>query len=857
MAKRRATQGRAPAKLAYFPYIYVGFAVLLGGAGLGYPAIQLVVELMAILLIARRILALTPADQGASFWVMLGIIGAALGLLLIQMVPLPPGVWHALPGHGLAAQIYKDLGWAGNWHAISMAPDKTLGDLLAMMPAVAAFLVAATLPHKGRLMALRIIVLIAVVGALLGALQAGMGAGSAPMPFATSHRGFGVGFFVNRNHQATLLLVSIVLATIPGVLSASSRDRGASRNAQRPLILAVVALLAVGVVATLSRTGLFLLPVALVGAGIALLHDRGSRWWIPAVAIGVVAAGALIYPTQLTQQILARYATTAEDDRYDYWANTLHATGQALPLGTGFGTFTYVYPTVEVLEQVKPQTVNHAHSDYLELLLEGGLPVALIVVAGLIAIMVLFVRRLRAAQTRDDRARIIALGLGILLILAGSVVDYPLRMAAIMVLFGLLVGMLLPSPQRSALAPERVHRTWPWVAGVSLVAVALGGLSLSANVSRLLLNMGYVNAAAGVAPWWARPWSRLADAEQDRRDWAGARAAGMRALAIAPMDPAAIRAVAISDVAMKEAAQGRALLGHAAALGWRDALIQAWIIQDATEHRQFDVAMPRIDALIRQHQFSDVMMEQLRAYVRDPGANQAMAAALAKRPPWRAGLMSELAKDSGSSLPAIELLIRRLRALGQPVDLEETALIRWRLADADAYQDARAVWLLSGGHGLIANPDFNIAPGVLPAGAPPFAWRAPTLPGTTVSVVEMDRANRAALISTDSSGSGAALTQTVALQPGRYRVQFRAKPTSGDTMPVALWLRCVPVAGDSQPSDIPLEWTGAGADWRRATGEVIVPSPCPGQEVTIAVTPTQDSHTFWIDDLTITPLSRP
>lgn len=855
MAKRRTTQGRAPEKLTYFPYIFIGLSVLLGGAGLGYPIIQLAIELMAIVLIVRRVLALTPVDMGRAFWAMLGVVGAGLGLLLLQMIPLPPGVWQALPGHALAAQIYGDLGMGSNWHAISLAPDKTMGDMLAMMPAIAAFMVAATMPHHARLVALRIVVLVAVIGALFGALQAAMGAGSAPMPFATSHRGFGVGFFVNRNHQATLLLVAIVIATIPGVLSRSARERGGTKNAERPLILGVVVLLAVGVVATLSRTGLFLLPMALVGAGVALFHERGRRWWIPVAAIGVVAAGALIYPTQLTQQILARYATTAEDDRYDYWANSMYAIKQSLPLGTGFGTFTYVYPTVEVLEQVKPPIVNHAHSDYLELLLEGGVPVVLILLAGLAAILTVFIARLRGAKTRDDRSRMIALGLGIVLILAGSAVDYPLRMAAIMVLFGLLAGMLLPSPKRSSLAPPTVRGRGVWVTGVTLTAVILGGISLSANLSRLLLNMGYVNAAMIAAPWWARPWSRLADAEQAQRNWPAAKAAGIRALAIAPLDPPAVRAIAIADLAMGQTVQGRQLLGHATALGWRDGLIQLWVIQDATQHRQFDVAMPRIDALIRQHQFSDAMLQQLRAYVRDPGANQVLAAALAKRPPWRGGLMAELAKDADPSLTGIEMLLQRLRAMGQPADVEETALIRWRLADAGLYEDARMVWRLSGGRGLIAHSGFDIPRGVLPPGAPPFVWRAPALPGVTVTATDMDRGNRAVLISADGTGSGVALSQAVALKSGRYRVGFRARPSSGNVLPVALWLRCLPTAADSQPNDIPLEWSVAGGGWRQAWGEVIVPSPCPGLEVMIAVSPDQDSQSFWIDDVVITAIS--
>jgi len=91
---------------------------------------------------------------------------------------------------------------------------------------------------------------------------------------------------------------------------------------------------------------------------------------------------------------------------------------------------------------VAAEFTNHAHNDYLEILLEGGVIAA--------AILVLYVLMLITARppTPIQRAAL----LSILALLVHSAVDYPLRTVAIALLFAVLNGILfaVKPPAKSA-----------------------------------------------------------------------------------------------------------------------------------------------------------------------------------------------------------------------------------------------------------------------------------------------------------------------------------------------------------------------------------------------------------------------
>jgi O-antigen ligase len=120
-----------------------------------------------------------------------------------------------------------------------------------------------------------------------------------------------------------------------------------------------------------------------------------------------------------------------------------------LPWGTGFGTFPLAYPPLEQVADIFSSVVNHAHNDFAELLLEGGIP------AGLLLVLYLALLAVRLPALAGSSFRT-ALFLSITFVLIHSLVDYPLRTIGLGVVFAAFNGILFarrePAPARAAAA---------------------------------------------------------------------------------------------------------------------------------------------------------------------------------------------------------------------------------------------------------------------------------------------------------------------------------------------------------------------------------------------------------------------
>lgn len=852
--------GFAGALQPHAPLLLFLFVLLFGGgAGTGYPLIELTAQILALVLIVRAVRPTssgintltsgTTAPRSVALRRFLLVFAAAMVLLVAQLVPLPASWWHGLPARETAVQIYTLLGWTTRWHAFSTTPDTTFTALLTLLVPLAAMLTVAALPLQSRVTMLRLVVVAAMVSTVLAALQVAAGS-SAPILYDTAHRGFGVGFFVNRNHQATFLLVSIVFAAVPGVMGTGA--------ARRLGMLGVIGFLSLGILATSSRTALLLLPISLIVA-FALVGDvRRTGKSVAAAAALYVVGGLLLSRTDLVQRLFARFTTVAEELRYQYWENSFYIVRETFPFGTGFGSFERVYRSVEPLGQVSPLSVNHAHNDFLELVLEGGLPAAILMAAGLVVLVVALVSGWRRgsdhgagdrhASTRQERATLVAGGAAIVLILLFSLVDYPLRMAGVAGLFGAALGLIaaVGRPQFRKTAPFALT---PSTTAIAFVAAVVGLAASSDAAGRFLTLRGQPAAATTVAPWSASAWSALANAEQLAGRPAAARVAATRALAIDPIDAGAVRAHGFADLALDQPVRGSALLQAGAALGWRDTLMQLWLAERALEVDSPGIAAERIDGLLRRAQLPDALMPQMRRTYLSPGGVDAVVARLGDAPKWRQGFFNAVAKDAADSVPRTLEFLGKLRKAGVAATPSETTLIRWRLGDMGDIAGARQVWLASGGRGLLADGGFEALPTPLPGGVIPYAWGAPSLPG--VRVIPADRgadgSGHALQIVSDGLSGGTALAQAITLPPGRWRVSAMVR---GADVPATLSLICAGRPAVVSTNGVALD--GQGADWRQVAGIVTVGAGCPVQILGLALRERGGQPgVFWIDSVRI------
>lgn len=370
-----------------------------------------------------------------------------IALPALQLIPLPPEIWSALPGRDLYHQALGEVGLADVWRPISLSPDRTVRSLLALLPVLAAALLFAPLDHAGRVVLLNVLLACFAVSAVVAVSQI---ATQQPYFFEVTNRGSGVGFFANRNHQALFIAIVVLLIIARWRLAElGGRRLELGAIAAGSLFLIFPLLLVTG-----SRSGLLTGILAFVAGSVVFLRQvlmrqpAGRRWIILAVALAL-AAGAVtltLYSSRLTA--LDRLLTSDSSDlRVVNLPAVLTATQNFFPFGTGFGTFDPVFRQFEPYENLNPAFFNHAHNDLVEIILEGGM----FALALLIAFIALFSRKARILWTpvAGSTNRILAKAgyLGLLLLGIGSLVDYPLRTPFMAVLAMLLATWCFTSEE--------------------------------------------------------------------------------------------------------------------------------------------------------------------------------------------------------------------------------------------------------------------------------------------------------------------------------------------------------------------------------------------------------------------------
>jgi hypothetical protein len=135
----------------------------------------------------------------------------ALALPLLQLLPIPLDWWDAAPAR---AELGAQLALAGVSPArvISLNPGATERALWWLLPPVALFLGTLCLPRAGHRWLLAAVLALASLSVLLGMAQIAQGPESALRFYSNTNLSEAVGFFANRNHLATLLVMALPLA---------------------------------------------------------------------------------------------------------------------------------------------------------------------------------------------------------------------------------------------------------------------------------------------------------------------------------------------------------------------------------------------------------------------------------------------------------------------------------------------------------------------------------------------------------------------------------------------------------------------------------------------------------------------
>jgi O-antigen ligase len=438
-----------------FSFACAGFlllALLVGGATREEVIAPDIVGLVALPLLGWAIWRLRDRRPDASETLPFAILAGCFLVGLIQLIPLPPALWTALPGRGPIVADLAAAGIAPGWAPISLKPQATVSALLALIPAAALFLSLRTLDQPGRRQLVLLILGVAVASAVIGGLQV-VGGPESPLRFyAVTNPEPAVGFFSNRNHLAALFVCVVPFATLEALEAAARRPAGRVRIA---LMLSLILLAAAGVAMTQSRAGALLLGLALLG-GVAMAWRaglaKGRGRLILAGGVLLLALAAVVAPVVFAGTFDRFEGGLNGDLRLKAAQVAAGAAWTYAPFGAGLGSFVPVYMMHEIPASMQNTYINHAHDDWLELLVEAGLLAVAVMVAFVFWFGRLALRAWRRQRTSGGggvRAASLVIGL----LLAHSLVDYPLRSPAMMCVFALACGLMLAPRAAPATGP--------------------------------------------------------------------------------------------------------------------------------------------------------------------------------------------------------------------------------------------------------------------------------------------------------------------------------------------------------------------------------------------------------------------
>jgi O-antigen ligase len=361
------------------------------------------------------------------------ILGLIVLLPLLQLIPLPVVAWQMLPGRDLLTEAAAASGQTQPWRPWSMVPDATANALGSLVVPAAVLLLLAGLRERERAFIPAIMLAVVVAGTAVGLLQAtGAGFGNG---LINGTSGDVSGPFANRNHFA--LFVAIGCVIVP-----AWAFQGGRRSGWRgPVALALMPFFVLTLLATGSRAGLavgalaVILALLLAHKGLSRELRRAPRWVLPTSMSCVLAMLALLIGISITAdraQSINRLIMidAAQDTRLRSLPTVLAMVKDYFPAGTGFGSFDPMFRVNEPYHLLKPTYFNHAHNEFLEIVLDGGFAGLVVLLVALGWWCVASVRALRSPLPGALPGRTGAAVL--LLVLIASVFDYPARTPLIM-----------------------------------------------------------------------------------------------------------------------------------------------------------------------------------------------------------------------------------------------------------------------------------------------------------------------------------------------------------------------------------------------------------------------------------------
>ncbi len=327
--------------------------------------------------------------------------------------------------------------------------------------------------------------------------------------------GIPFGPYVNRDHYAGFMgmvlpvVVGLLLAYKPKVAYKSLRETVVGIFNQRRtnvyvLLVFSAVLIGASVFVSLSRGGIISLCFSMLLLGALLLGKDLKRGLVIMLVFVLLLFSVGWFGWEPVFERFGRLRGASgdiSDLRVDLWKDSLGIIGRFPVFGTGFGSYVHVYKVFGSISNGR--IVDHAHNDYLELLVEGGLVGSALAGWFLAAV---FIRTARALAVRMEPYSIyLALGAlaGMAYFLFHGFTDFNLHIGANGLYFFFLAGLAVSA------AHTRIRRDGTYLKGMGRPFPAKH-LALAALAALLVTgaNAGVITAKSG--------FSSVEDMELDR-----------------------------------------------------------------------------------------------------------------------------------------------------------------------------------------------------------------------------------------------------------------------------------------------------------------------------------------------------
>lgn len=249
------------------------------------------------------------------------------------------------------------------------------------------------------------------------------------------------GTFINRNHFANFLALCLPLG-LCALLGDKPLLMSSWPKLYRSFILLVfVVLIYLAAVASHSRMGLAVTVVAGL-SWIVVSRFRIKRRLKPLDWLGFLGSALAVVVLMLwygVSETTGRALTLADgDERWVIWQNAFDLPHKVWISGIGPGNFSEVYALV------KPSDTRHsfyyAHNEYLEFVLEFGVPVSFVLVA---ALMIWFKSNFRGSIFKDKLGVRAAATCTLFVMFLHSFVDFSLQIPANATYAAVALGLLV------------------------------------------------------------------------------------------------------------------------------------------------------------------------------------------------------------------------------------------------------------------------------------------------------------------------------------------------------------------------------------------------------------------------------